>query len=45
LAGIYGMNFEYIPELKFRYGYFILLGVMSVISVGLIVLFKRKRWL
>jgi magnesium transporter len=45
LAGIYGMNFEHIPELKFRYGYFILLGVMFVISVGLIVLFKRKRWL
>tara|TARA_R110001583_G_scaffold27796_4_gene99100 strand:+ start:25983 stop:26942 length:960 start_codon:yes stop_codon:yes gene_type:complete len=45
LAGIYGMNFENIPELKFKYGYFILLGLMSVISVGLIVWFKRKRWL
>ncbi|MBA6364443.1 magnesium transporter CorA family protein, partial [Colwellia sp. BRX8-8] len=45
LAGIYGMNFEYIPELKFEHGYFTLLGVMSVISVGLIVWFKKKRWL
>jgi magnesium transporter len=45
LAGIYGMNFENIPELKFKYGYFSLLGVMSVISIGLIVWFKRKRWL
>ena len=45
LAGIYGMNFENIPELKSTNGYFILLGVMSVISVGLIALFKRKRWL
>lgn len=45
LAGIYGMNFENIPELKFKYGYFSLLGLMSVISVGLIVWFKRKRWL
>jgi magnesium transporter len=45
LAGIYGMNFENIPELKFKYGYYTLLGVMSVISVGLIVWFKRKRWL
>jgi len=45
LAGIYGMNFEHIPELKSQNGYFILLGVMSVISVGLIALFKRKRWL
>ncbi|MBU2871920.1 magnesium transporter CorA family protein [Colwellia sp. E2M01] len=45
LAGIYGMNFEYIPELKFENGYFILLGVMAVISVVLIAVFKRKRWL
>ena len=45
LAGIYGMNFENIPELKLEYGYYGLLGVMSVISIGLIVLFKRKRWL
>lgn len=45
LAGIYGMNFEYIPELKADNGYFILLGVMAVISVVLLVIFKRKRWL
>ncbi|MDO6426060.1 magnesium transporter CorA family protein [Thalassotalea sp. 1_MG-2023] len=45
LAGIYGMNFEHIPELKWANGYFILLGVMLVISVGLIVIFKRKKWL
>jgi magnesium transporter len=45
LAGIYGMNFENIPELKFKYGYYSLLGVMLVISVCLIVWFKRKCWL
>jgi magnesium transporter len=45
LAGLYGMNFDYIPELKHRYGYFYLLGFMAFISVSLIVLFKRKRWL
>ena len=45
LAGIYGMNFEYIPELKVQNGYFILLGVMLVVSVVLIALFKRKKWL
>ena len=45
LAGIYGMNFEYIPELKAENGYFILLGVMFVISALLLVLFKKKRWL
>lgn len=45
LAGIYGMNFEYIPELKAANGYFILLGVMAVISVALLMVFKKKRWL
>ena len=45
LAGIYGMNFEYIPELKAEHGYFILLGVMFVITVVLLMLFKKKRWL
>ena len=45
LAGIYGMNFEYIPELKAANGYFILLGVMAVVSVVLLLIFKKKRWL
>lgn len=45
LAGIYGMNFEYIPELKFTYGYFYLLGFMALLAISLIVLFKKKRWL
>lgn len=45
LAGIYGMNFEYIPELSYRYGYFTLLGVMVVTTVTLLVYFKRKGWL
>ncbi|WP_448547521.1 magnesium transporter CorA family protein [Thalassotalea fusca] len=45
LAGIYGMNFEYIPELKAENGYFMLLGVMAVITVVLLTIFKRKRWL
>lgn len=45
MAGIYGMNFEYIPELNYRNGYFILLGVMAAMAGGLILLFKRKKWL
>lgn len=45
LVGIYGMNFEYIPELKSHYGYFILLGIMVAIATGLLFLFKRVRWL
>jgi len=45
LAGLYGMNFEYIPELKITHGYFYLLSFMAFIAVGLILLFKKKRWL
>jgi len=45
LAGLYGMNFENIPELHARYGYFILLGVMAGIAVALLTLFRKKHWL
>ncbi|MBU1690558.1 MAG: magnesium/cobalt transporter CorA [Gammaproteobacteria bacterium] len=45
LAGIYGMNFEYMPELKSRSGYYMLLGVMSAIAATMLLLFRRKRWL
>ena len=45
IAGVYGMNFNYIPELQYRNGYFIVLGVMAVIFIGMILYFKRKKWL
>ncbi|UZK68753.1 magnesium/cobalt transporter CorA [Sphingomonas sp. S1-29] len=45
IAGIYGMNFEYMPELKTRHGYFVVLGVIAVICTALYVRFKRVRWL
>jgi magnesium transporter len=44
LAGIYGMNFENIPELKFRYGYFILIGIMVLVTIISVWYFKRKKW-
>lgn len=44
LAGIYGMNFENMPELKFKNAYFILLVVMVLIVVILTLYFKRKKW-
>ena len=44
LAGIYGMNFENIPELKLKYGYFILLGIMVLITFVSVWYFKRKKW-
>ena len=45
LTGLYGMNFEYIPELGVRYGYFILWAVMIAVTAGLLIYFRRKGWL
>ncbi|MCB4797795.1 magnesium/cobalt transporter CorA [Neotamlana laminarinivorans] len=45
IAGIYGMNFQYIPELHYKYGYFIVWAVMIVIIAGMLYYFKRKKWL
>jgi magnesium transporter len=45
VAGIYGMNFDYMPELHWRYGYFFALGLMFGSSVVLYRLFKRSGWL
>ncbi len=44
LAGIYGMNFEYMPELKWHYGYFVLLGLMVTVTVIIVLYFKNKKW-
>lgn len=44
MAGLYGMNFEFMPELKYHYGYFILLAIMLVTAISLIFVFKKKKW-
>ncbi len=45
IAGIYGMNFEHMPELETRYGYFVVVGVIAAICVLLYARFKRSGWL
>lgn len=45
LAGIYGMNFEHIPELHYKYGYYVLWSVMIVMGLGMLAWFKKKKWL
>jgi magnesium transporter len=45
IAGIYGMNFEWMPELQWRYGYLVVLGLMLTICVSLYRGFKRSGWL
>jgi magnesium transporter len=45
IAGIYGMNFKFMPELEWRWGYFTLWGIVIVIAVSMVMYFKRKNWL
>ncbi len=45
IAGVYGMNFHFMPELTWRYGYPFALGTMAVIAGSILIWFKRKRWL
>ncbi len=45
IAGIYGMNFEYLPELKWPWGYFATLGLMATIAAVLLLIFWRKGWI
>ena len=45
LTGLYGMNFDHMPELHWRFGYPALLGVMAAVVVGALVYFRRRRWL
>lgn len=45
IAGIYGMNFEKMPELKWPYGYPFALGLMVCVAAGIVIWFKAKKWL
>jgi magnesium transporter len=44
IVGVYGMNFDYMPELRWKYGYFIILASMFVLLLGMIYYFKRRKW-
>jgi len=45
ITGIYGMNFKFMPELEWRFGYPACLGLMAVIAISMLTYFKRKRWI
>jgi magnesium transporter len=44
ISGVYGMNFEFMPELHSKWGYPAVLGFMALVSAGMIYYFKRKKW-
>ena len=45
IAGLYGMNFDNLPELHFRYSYYVVIGVMVAVALGMLSFFWRKGWL
>jgi magnesium transporter len=45
IVGVYGMNFDYMPELKWKSGYFIIWGIMLFVILGLMIYFTKKGWL
>jgi len=45
MAGIYGMNFEHMPELHVKWAYPLLLAAMGLTAIGMVVYFWRKRWI
>jgi magnesium transporter len=45
IAGLYGTNFVYVPELEWKYSYFAMLAVMGVVTALMLIWFKRKKWL
>jgi len=44
IVGIYGMNFEIMPELTWKYGYFVVMAIMAIIAIQMFLWFKRKGW-
>ncbi len=45
IAGVYGMNFKYMPELEWRWGYETIWAIMIVVVIAMVVYFNKKRWL
>jgi magnesium transporter len=45
LASVYGMNFEFMPELKMRYGYFVVVGVFILVDLSIFLCARKKGWL
>ena len=44
IVGIYGMNFNYMPELEYKNGYYIVMFSMALLVLGMLFYFKKRRW-
>ena len=45
ITGIYGMNFDNMPELRWRYGYYVVLAAMLALGGGMVMYFRKRKWL
>jgi magnesium transporter len=45
IVGVYGMNFDNMPELRTQNGYFVVIGFMLLLVCGMLIYFRKKRWL
>jgi len=45
IAGIYGTNFDVVPELHFEYGYFVMWGIMLLLAIAMLIYFRKRKWL
>ncbi len=45
ITGVYGMNFKFMPELEWKYGYFMTLGLLVAVAGGLIYFFRKRKWI
>jgi magnesium transporter len=45
ITGLYGMNFENLPELHWKYGYFYVLALLVTVAGGMLIYFRKKGWL
>ncbi|MBN1663640.1 MAG: magnesium/cobalt transporter CorA [Deltaproteobacteria bacterium] len=44
IVGVYGMNFKYMPELEWRWGYFAVWGVILIVAAGMLIYFRKRKW-
>ncbi|MGA9141385.1 MAG: CorA family divalent cation transporter [Methanocella sp.] len=45
IVGVYGMNFKYMPELQWEYGYYAIWAVIILITAGMLTYFRLKKWI
>jgi magnesium transporter len=44
IVGVYGMNFDYMPELRWKFGYLEVWGLMGLVAIAMVLYFKHKKW-